>query len=136
MKVLIVDDADFKVENIIEYLSKLKIDYMVAETYIEAIIKLKKYHKELAGAILDLGFFFTETQPGIGKDYSKYMGIQLAEEINEKYPNMPILFNSDRQLLEEHKSEIIYFDHINPFYDNTEIITAFVECCREYYSKK
>ena len=136
MKVLIVDDADFKVENIIEYLSKLEVDYMVAETYIEALTKLKKHNKDIAGVVVDLGFFLTQTQPGIGSDYSQYMGVQLTEEINDKYPNMPVLINSDRKLKEEHKNIITYFDQINPFHNNIEIVTAFVDCCREYYIKK
>lgn len=132
MKLLIVDDTDFKVQLLNMQLSKLKVEYLVATNFSDAQLLLKQYENEIFGVILDLGFSRTFDR----NTYSKFMGIELGAVINLRYPNMPILINSDTEIPKEMKESIEFFDHIHPREENLSILQAFLECCKEYEESK
>ena len=60
MKLLIVEDSEFKVEELKKELSKYNIEYFIASNLCEALMYSHKYKSELCGIISDLGFTESE----------------------------------------------------------------------------
>lgn len=129
MKLLIVEDSEFKLEELRRDLEKLQIEYFSVSDYNSARMSLIKFENEIFGVITDLGF--PDFQNSL--EYNKYNGVILIADINLQYPGMPVLINSETKITDDMKKNIEYFDQIEPYMYNSSVIEAFIEQCKIYY---
>ena len=105
MKVLVVEDDDFKRELIEDFLSERNIDIHMEYSVKPALRYVIQNPKEISGIILDMGL----TSSDDSWDYDWMRGLDLVVRLNFDKINIPILINSSTdvqidKLKEDYKS--------------------------------
>lgn len=91
MKILVLEDAIFKREQITDFLEENNISYQVIEYLNPALKYVFETKEELSGIILDLGLQLFKDAP---ETYSLYRGLDLIYELARMNLEIPVLINS------------------------------------------
>jgi len=94
LKVLIVEDQEFKRTNLTTFLQKRNIDFEICEYLNDALRYIYKNTKDISGIILDLGLQSSRDYD----DYSLYRGLDLVIELKRKRWDIPVLINSTTEV--------------------------------------
>ena len=89
-KILIVEDDQFKQEDVIRFLKNKGIEYVVSEYLNDSLMYIRKHKDDIQGIVLDLGLPRFESM----EDYDLYMGLNLLKELKRLKLNIPVLINS------------------------------------------
>ena len=90
MKILIIEDSQYKRDQIIKFFKDEDIEFAVCEYVNSALRYIRANNSDIAGIILDLGL---ETMPG-AHDATPYRGLDVLEELRRKKIDIPVLVNS------------------------------------------
>ena len=91
MKILVLEDAIFKREQITDFLKEKNIPYQVIEYLNPALKYVFESKEEISGIILDLGLQLFKDAP---ETYSLYRGLDLVYELARTNLEIPVLINS------------------------------------------
>lgn len=91
MKILVIEDAIFKREQITDFLEEKGIGYYVAEYLNPALKYIVGNKDEISGIILDLGLQMSKDLP---ETYSLHRGLDVIYELDRKNLQIPVLINS------------------------------------------
>lgn len=94
MKILIVEDDNFKGCMIYERLKEKNIDYKWVVSVRTAFNYISEHQNDVSGIILDLGL----TTFDDSNDYDDIRGLDLVEELTREEINIPILINSTTEI--------------------------------------
>ena len=92
MKILIIEDSEFKRNELIGFLTPMgNIEFEFCEYLYDALRYIDENKKEISGIILDLGLQKAEDMP---QTYGLYVGLEVVYELKRRKFNIPVLINS------------------------------------------
>lgn len=94
MKILIVEDDDFKWYSLYCMLMVKSIDQVRIKSVNSALKYIYEHQNDVSGIILDLGL----TTFDDSSDYDDFRGLDLVKELTRKGINIPILINSTTEI--------------------------------------
>ena len=95
MRILILEDAIFKREQITDFLETKNIEYVTYEYVLPALKDITKNKDFISGIILDLGLQSSIDAP---ETYSLQKGLDVIRELSRKKINIPVLVNSSTEV--------------------------------------
>lgn len=111
MTIVIVEDTQFKRDQLIRFLKKENIQCESFEYVNYALRHIRKERENISGIILDLGL---ETMPG-ADDATLYRGLDVLKEMKRLKVNIPVLINSTTEL------EMVSCEYSNVFGYRTDM---------------
>lgn len=94
MKIIVIEDEEFKRDEIINFLTQHNIEFETFEYVHPALRYILANKNDVSGIILDLGL---QSSPSMF-DRSLYRGFDVVKELNRKKLDIPILINSTTEV--------------------------------------
>ena len=131
MKILVLEDAVFKREQITDFLDEKGVEYEVAEYLNPALKYIFGSKKEISGIILDLGLAMAKKLP---ETYSLHRGLDLIYELDRRKIEISILINSSTfvGMLDEYP--FVYGQRTK--IDNYQILEDFISFLKQREEQK
>ena len=126
MMIAIVEDTQFKIEQLESFLIKERIPWKVFGYVNDALRFIRTEREKVSGIILDLGL---ETMSGAG-DATPYRGLDVAKEMKRLKLDIPVLINSTTELEMATSEYPNVFGHRTEM-DDYETLENFVSFLRE-----
>ena len=111
MMIVIVEDTQFKRDQLIRFFNKENIQCESFEYVNYALRHIRKERENISGIILDLGL---ETMPG-ANDATLYRGLDVLKEMTRLKLDIPVLINSTTEL------EMVSCEYPNVFSHRTDM---------------
>ena len=111
MMIVIVEDTQFKRDQLIRFFNKENIQCESFEYVNYALRHIRKERGNISGIILDLGL---ETMPG-ANDATLYRGLDVLKEMKRLKLDIPVLINSTTEL------EMVSCEYPNVFSHRTDM---------------
>ena len=111
MTIVIVEDTQFKRDQLIRFLNDQNIKWEVFEYVNHALKHIRREKDNISGIILDLGL---KTMPG-DNDATLYRGLDVLKEMKRLKADIPVLINSTTEL------EMVSSEYPNAFGHRTDM---------------
>ena len=125
MKIIVIEDEEFKRDEITSFLTKHNIEFEIFEYVYPALRYILGNKDGISGIILDLGL---QSSPSMF-DRSLYRGFDVVKELNRKKLDIPILINSSTEvdMIDSYPS---VFGQKHEMYDD-ETLDSFIRYLRK-----
>ena len=125
MKIIVIEDEEFKRDEITSFLTDHNIEFETFEYVHPALRYILANKVDISGIILDLGL---QSSPSMF-DRSLYRGFDVVKELNRKRIDIPILINSTTEvdMIDSYPS---VFGQKYEMYDD-EILDSFIRYLRK-----